>query len=389
MNILYMDWPALGGEDVIEALTNLGHTVSRMSVSNDSHVKIDWPFAEALEAAIRRQSVNLVFSLNYFPTVSEACLKADCKYLAWVYDSPSSKLYCLNIVNACNYIFLFDRYTYEELLHKGVETVYYAPVAVNTERIRKITITEKERHYYGCDVSFVGSLYNEKHNFFERLKEKADEYTIGYLEGVMNAQMQVYGYNFLEECLTEEMIQNIYKVMPYRIEKTSFAALPYIYASYFLCRKITSMERIRILTETAEIASTNLYTNNCEMKLGNCHNKGTVDYYNEMPKVFKLSKINLNITLRSIKSGIPLRAMDIMGAGGFLLTNYQSDFLLHFEPDRDFVYYGSREELADKVRYYLKHDSEREMIAQKGFEKVCKNHTYEVRLQEMLEAAGI
>ena len=49
-----------------------------------------------------------------------------------------------------------------------------------------------------------------------------------------------------------------------------------------------------------------------------------------MPLVFQNSKINLNITLRSIKNGIPLRAIDIMGAGGFLLTNYQNDFGLHF-----------------------------------------------------------
>lgn len=55
-------------------------------------------------------------------------------------------------------------------------------------------------------------------------------------------------------------------------------------------------------------------------------NKGPIDYYNEMPYVFNNSRINLNITLRSIKSGIPLRAMDICGAGGFLLSNYQADF---------------------------------------------------------------
>ena len=38
--------------------------------------------------------------------------------------------------------------------------------------------------------------------------------------------------------------------------------------------------------------------------------------------MFANSKVNLNITLRNIKTGIPLRALDIMGAGGFLLTNY-------------------------------------------------------------------
>ena len=60
-------------------------------------------------------------------------------------------------------------------------------------------------------------------------------------------------------------------------------------------------------------------------ELPNVINMGSVDYYDMMPYVFKCSDINLNITLRSIKTGIPLRAMDIMGAGGFLMSNYQVD----------------------------------------------------------------
>ena len=67
---------------------------------------------------------------------------------------------------------------------------------------------------------------------------------------------------------------------------------------------------------------------------------GEVHYMYEMPLVFKCSKINLNITLRSIRNGIPLRAMDIMGAGGFLLTNHQNDFAMHFVDGEDYVLFG-------------------------------------------------
>lgn len=34
---------------------------------------------------------------------------------------------------------------------------------------------------------------------------------------------------------------------------------------------------------------------------------GPVDYYKQMPYIFKLSDINLNISLKSIRTGIPLR----------------------------------------------------------------------------------
>ena len=103
-----------------------------------------------------------------------------------------------------------------------------------------------------------------------------------------------------------------------------------------------------------------------------------------MPLVFKQSRINLNISLRSIKSGIPLRAFDIMGSGGFLLSNYQEDFLENFTPGVDFEYYESEEDLLRKIDYYLTHEEERIAIAKNGHDKVAAAHTYRDRVREML-----
>jgi spore maturation protein CgeB len=117
----------------------------------------------------------------------------------------------------------------------------------------------------------------------------------------------------------------------------------------------------------------------------NLKNHGPVDPYAELPLVFKKSRINLNISLRSIKSGIPQRAFDIMGSGGFLLSNYQSDFLDFFTPDEDFVCYESKSDLLDKITYYLTHEDERAAIAKNGHDKVAAAHTYRHRVREMLE----
>ena len=73
-----------------------------------------------------------------------------------------------------------------------------------------------------------------------------------------------------------------------------------------------------------------------------------------------------------------------MGAGGFLLTNYQSDFLNFFIPGEDFDYFESKSDLIDKIDYYLKHDEERKQIAQNGLEKIKMHHTYLHRAEEML-----
>lgn len=70
-----------------------------------------------------------------------------------------------------------------------------------------------------------------------------------------------------------------------------------------------------------------------------------MDYYTVMNKIFYLSKINLNITLPSIESGIPQRVLDIMGSGGFVLTNYQPEIEEVFEIGKDIEVFHTLEEL--------------------------------------------
>ena len=103
---------------------------------------------------------------------------------------------------------------------------------------------------------------------------------------------------------------------------------------------------------------------------------GSVDYWSEMPKVFRASKINLNFTIPNIKSGIPLRVWDVLGSGGFLLTNYQAELPYFFEEGKDLVCFDGIEDLCEKVGYYLKHEEERCAIAESGYQKVKETHLY-------------
>ena len=73
-----------------------------------------------------------------------------------------------------------------------------------------------------------------------------------------------------------------------------------------------------------------------------------------------------------------------MGSGGFLLSNYQADFLEHFLPGEDYVYYESKEDLLARIDYYLQHDKERADIARNGHDKVAAGHTFRHRIREML-----
>ncbi len=108
-----------------------------------------------------------------------------------------------------------------------------------------------------------------------------------------------------------------------------------------------------------------------------------------MPKVFRLSRINLCPTLRSIRSGIPLRAIDIIGAGGFLLCNPQPELMEYFQPDRDIACYSSMADAVEKVRFYLSHEDIRLRLAQNAYAVAREHFAYPQRIAYMFQTAGL
>ncbi|HBA98101.1 MAG TPA: hypothetical protein DCZ23_08330, partial [Lachnospiraceae bacterium] len=59
--------------------------------------------------------------------------------------------------------------------------------------------------------------------------------------------MLVYGYSFIENTLTPQIIENMQKAMPLETTPNGMETLAYTYANYFLCRKMTQTERTEIL----------------------------------------------------------------------------------------------------------------------------------------------
>ena len=399
MKILFPKWKNFGVEDITETFEKMGHQVV-LYEKEPKNYRIDPKFKSELKKFIKDNNIDLIFSSNYFPVISDACHDIKIPYISWCYDSPLVLTYSKTVFNPENYIFIFDSKMVEDLKNLGVKNVYYMPMAVNAERLSNIKATEEQKKIVEADVSFVGSLYTEKHTLYDRMTD-LDDHTRGYIEGIMQAQKLLYGVSILEESLSPEITEKLYEAMPIKINDGDMETFPYLYANYFLSRKITQTERTELLKMISEILPEimvdrkrkamplKLYTPEPTPFLPKVKNMGTVHYLYEMPLVFRHSKINLNITLRSIQNGIPLRAMDIMGAGGFLLTNYQNDSNRHFIDGEDYVSFSSPEDMIQKIAYYLEHEKERNEIAENGCRKVHSEHTYQKRIYEMLKIAGI
>lgn len=384
MKILLIEWKSFGTEDLLDAYEQLGHTVIRLPIPRTDY-RSNPEFEKNMTASLRKEVPDYVFSFNYFPAAAKVCHRENIPYVSWIYDSPYVLLYSFTTIYPTNYIYVFDKKQCLEFRQAGINTVHYLPMAANTARLEKMTpdtLPENQKNILPhTGISFIGSMYTEKHTFFDRLTGISD-YTRGYLDSIMAAQQKVYGYNFIQEMLTPDIVRDMQQFLPLEPNEDGVETTEYLFAQYVINRKITSMERQHLLRLVGEHYQADLYTADNTFSLPGVRNHGPVDYYDTAPYIFKNSKINLNISLRSILSGIPLRAFDIMGAGGFLLTNYQEDFNDFFIPGEDYAFFDSENDLLDKVSYYLSHDEERACMAANAFRKIAASHTYVHRIQE-------
>ena len=185
---------------------------------------------------------------------------------------------------------------------------------------------------------------------------------------------------FYPGTLTDELLQKINAEyakagLDFYIEKREL--------EYMMLCETTSRERTVILSLLSKHFDTHLYTTE-KPGIDNLKVHGPVDYYKQMPYIFKLSDINLNISLKSIRTGIPLRCVDVLGCGGFLLSNYQEELVQYLEVGKDCEVYGSFEEMYEKAAFYTKHEELRKQIARNGFMKAQEIFTFRNRIEQMI-----
>jgi len=77
------------------------------------------------------------------------------------------------------------------------------------------------------------------------------------------------------------------------------------------------------------------------------------------------------------------RNFEVPACGGFMLTQAAEDLFNYYGYDKEIVVFNTLEELLEKTRYYLNHDTEREKIAMAGYQRTIRDHTWEKRFSDI------
>ena len=258
MEILFHRYGSICEPDIIDAFQTLGVNV----IEEDSEIQNKRISGEVrirlLAEKILTNKPAFVFSINYFPYISEVCQKLNVMYVCLSVDCPVLEFFSDSIHNSCNRIFLFDYNQYLQFKDENPECIFYLPLGTNVSRwdealkdVKKDTGEQKDRWLY--DVSLVGSLYNEKSPYDDL---KMDDFDRGFADGLIEAQLKLPGLDLVYEVLDKRTIESIKNaknaqdINPWQnyVMADAFTDTEqYIAANYYLAMRISEQERIRFL----------------------------------------------------------------------------------------------------------------------------------------------
>ena len=386
MKVLFYRYGSICEPDIIDAFKELGHEVSQITEEITNKNIVFKKQAELVSQFLLDNPHDIVFTINFFPIVSDVCNIFKIPYISWIVDSPVMELFSKSIKNPCNRVFVFDKAQYNDIHHLNPDCIFHFPLAVNIKQKQSVIkqASSNNRRKFASDIAFVGSLYSEKCPYDEL--SGISPYYEGYLNALMESQLKIYGYYFVDELLTDDLIDEMKKHFPryYTYPFENYLTDKITLSQLYIGNKITAMEREQTFKALSEKFSVDIYTASDTSSMPKINNRGLANTMTEMPLIFHGAKININTTSKAIRSGIPLRVFDILGCEGFMLTNHQNELFEFFEPGVDFDVYGSIDELIDKADYYLHHEKERLEIAHNGFEKVKNEYNYPKQLCQLL-----
>lgn len=374
MNIIFYRYNSVCEPDYINAFKKVGITVIEDNDGSNIKGDIEGKMLR-LGNMIADNRPLFVFSINFFPFVSMLCNRLKVKYVAETVDCPVFELYDQSIKGEYNRIFLFDYKQYDSLNGFNPNGIFYLPLGAPVERATNL-LGDTQKYLY--DISFVGSMYKEKDPFLKaNLLSDVRERITGYIE--KQEEDSSSGLDYIEDAITSEDVDKLKEADSqfYSSDRSVMDLDHFVAVNDYVSPHMAYLERVKIFNTISESTEYkfHLFTRSTTSELSKkiiVH--GGVSTLKEMPFVFRQSKINLNITMRSIQTGIPQRIWDVLACGGFLITNDQPEVHEYFKVGEQLETYRTKEELIDKIRYYLTHEEERERIAKTGYEEVAAKH---------------
>jgi spore maturation protein CgeB len=107
--------------------------------------------------------------------------------------------------------------------------------------------------------------------------------------------------------------------------------------------------------------------------------------FEKMVEVYNRSKINLNFSGSALgpTKQVKARVFDILSCGGFLLTEHAPGLERYYRKGKEIETFHDIDEAVEIIGYYLDDEEARAQIAEAGYQRTMKEHTYQHRFRRL------
>lgn len=164
MKIFFYKYGSICEPDISDSFRRLGFEVIDEDMEIYNKNLLPSQCVETVSKKLIDGQFTFVFTINFFPWLSDLCEIMHLKYISLIVDSPVLELYSYSLKNDCNRIFLFDRCLYNEFEPFNQGHIFHVPLAADVNRIQNVikNASTSEKAKFASDISFIGSTYQEK-----------------------------------------------------------------------------------------------------------------------------------------------------------------------------------------------------------------------------------
>lgn len=222
----------------------------------------------------------------------------------------------------------------------------------------------------------------------------ADEYRKTNFEKGMNLYDHIFVYDthYVEEIKKRGFLQTTYLPLatdPKRYKRMNISEEDQKHYGYDVCFVgIPYPNRVEVLDGLAQYR-VGVFGDGWD-KYFLRRGKKTPSYYRgkaigeKVLKIYRSSKIVLNIHDPEAKEGVNTRTFDILACGARELVDYKKSLNDHFHVGKEIIAYKNLKELHSLVAYYLEHLEELNEISEKGRRRVLQEHTWDQRIRQLI-----
>ncbi len=322
----------------------------------ENRPKLEQALIEQIRREHRKKPIDLFFSYFYSacasPEIIEEIKSMGIVTMNW-YCNASYQFHLIeDIAPAYNYCLVPEKFRLKDYRRIGANPIY-CQEAANPNIYKPYEVP------FEYDVTFVGQKYGDRAGYIRHLLD----------EGI---DTRVWGQGWIQPAFDGSIIKKVFN-------KNRLRELTTLEGLQTLPRKIHSKvcKRLDNTTVPSECCGPSLEDD-------------------EYIRMYSRSRVNLGFsacgeTHRSGQRILQIRLRDFEGpmCGSFYMVEYLEELEEFYEIGKEIICYYNKEDLADKVKFYLMHDAERDKIRKAGWRRAVSEHTWQKRFQTVFRKVGL